>query len=162
MIVLRSFWKYSFIFLLGILIGLQISNSGPINSALEFAHAQSSENKESPSNWINEDRIKVYNDHVRIDINNPQWATFAPTKSMDPVFDQGAYAIQIKPKQNQLQVGDIITYRSEEGIPIIHRIIEIGNDGEWFAYVKGDNNPRKDPGKVRWQQVEKVLVAIIY
>ncbi|MBD3310805.1 hypothetical protein GF351_06320 [Candidatus Woesearchaeota archaeon] len=120
--------------------------------------------RESPSDWVKQEKIHVYDDRVVIDLENPEWAAFTDTNSMDPVIDEHANAIQLRPSSPvQLKVGDIISYDSAyaEGT-IIHRIIEIGHDGEWFCRVKGDNNPLSDPGKVRFDQIKRVLVAVIY
>ncbi len=123
-------------------------------------------NKErvSPFDWISEDNIHLYKDRVVIELNNPQWAVFTDTNSMDPVIDLGTHAIEIIPESTEeIHVGDIISYNSDyaEGT-IIHRVVEIGNDGEWYSRTKGDNNPFVDPGKIRFDQIQRVLVAIIY
>lgn len=119
--------------------------------------------KLSPQDWISEDNIKVYNDKVIIYIDNPHWAKFADTNSMDPLFDQGSNAIQIKPEKPEMIIpGDIISFEYKNST-IIHRIIETGYDNKgWFAITKGDNNPREDPVKIRFNQIKKVLIAIIY
>lgn len=118
-----------------------------------------------PKDRINQEDITVLSDRVIINIDNPQWATFAPTKSMIPFLDSGAHAIQIRPQDEEdLEVGDIISYKSSfvDGI-IIHRIIRIDYDERgWYAIVQGDNNPSPDPERVRFNQIERVLVAIIY
>jgi len=84
---------------------------------------------------------------------------------MDPVLDEKANAIEIIPKSNNnIHVGDIISYKSDyaDGT-IIHRVIRIGNDEKgWYCIVKGDNNQSPDPGKIRFNQIKRVLVAIIY
>ena len=118
----------------------------------------------SPSDWIKEKDIHVYKDRVVIDIENPVWAKFTNTNSMDPVLDETAHAIEIVPKsQYEIKVGDIISYKTSfANEPVIHRVKEIGNDGEWFAITKGDNNPSQDPEKVRFDQVKRILVAVIY
>jgi hypothetical protein len=119
----------------------------------------------SPSDIIGEDRIHVYNDKVIIDIDNPVWARFTDTNSMDPVFDKGANAIQIVPDSaDQINVGDIISFETKyQSGTIIHRVIEQGEDEEgWYVITKGDNNSFKDPGKVRFKDIKKVLVGIIY
>ena len=124
-------------------------------------------NKEriSPSDWIEQSQIHVYEDKVVIDINNPQWAIFTDTNSMDPVIDEGAHAIEVVPESpDQIHVGDIVSYNSEyaDGT-IIHRVVEIGEDSEgWYFKAKGDNNAFGDPGRIRFEQVQRVLVAIIY
>src|SRR3989338_2335940 len=121
-------------------------------------------NKQSPSDWVKADQIKVYKDRVVIDEQNVIWAEFTDTKSMDPTFDSTAHALEIVPKSSdQLNIGDIISYNSPyANIPLIHRITEIGNDGEWYAVVKGDNNDVSDPGKVRFENVNRVVIALIY
>jgi uncharacterized protein (UPF0248 family) len=46
---------------------------------------------------------------------------------------------------------------------IIHRVVKIGQDSEgWYAILKGDNLSQEDPEKVRFDQVQRVVVAIIY
>lgn len=118
----------------------------------------------SPGNWIKESQIEMKPDGVFIHLNNPQWAILAGTKSMDPVFDQGAHLIQEVPSNaDQIHVGDIMSYDSPLGFTIVHRVIEIGNDSDgWYAIAKGDNNPTPDPWKIRFDSVRRVTVMIVY
>ncbi len=117
----------------------------------------------SPQDWIKEQQIHVYNDKVILDIQNPEWAAFADTNSMDPVLDEQANAIEIVPSSpDQLQIGDIASYKDGDDT-IIHRIIGKGKDDNGvFFIMKGDNNPEKDPGKIRFSQIQRMVVAIIY
>lgn len=118
----------------------------------------------SPHDWIKQNQIHVSEDNISIDIKNPQWAIFTNTNSMDPVIDETSHAIEIIPEiKEDIHVGDIVSYTSPkfDGV-IIHRVIELGNDGDWYALTKGDNNTVVDPEKVRFEQIERVLVAIIY
>jgi len=119
----------------------------------------------SPSDHIKEDQIHVYEDYIVIDIKNASWSSFADTKSMDPVIDSGANGIEIKPKTtDDIKVGDIISYKAKftDGL-VVHRVIKTGFDEYgWYAIVKGDNNNIEDPEKVRFEQINGVLVAIIY
>ena len=123
------------------------------------------EEKPSPYNYIREDQIIVDKDKITIKLKNAQWSRFTDTKSMDPVIDKGANAIQIVPEdESDVHVGDIVSYKSlyADGT-IIHRVIEIGYDNEgWYAILKGDNNSQKDPGRVRFNQIKRITVAIIY
>ena len=84
---------------------------------------------------------------------------------MDPVFDKGHNTIAVVPQSpDEIQIGDIISYFNEDlnGI-VIHRVIETGQDENgWYAIVKGDNNPTPDPGKVRFAQIKRVVIAIVY
>ena len=117
----------------------------------------------SPGDWISENQIHVYQDHVRIDISNPEWASFTNTNSMDPIIDEKCHAIEIVPTNpDQINIGDIVSYRNGDDT-IIHRVIGKGNDevGPFFI-MKGDNLAIRDPGKVRFHEVERILVAIIY
>jgi hypothetical protein len=124
-----------------------------------------SDERPSPYDRVTEDRIHVYKDKIVIDLPNAQWARFTDTNSMDPVLDIGTNAIEIVPQQPEdLHVGDIVSYESKyaDGT-IIHRIIEIGHDDSgWYALMKGDNNQRTDPGKIRFSQIRRVVVALIY
>jgi signal peptidase I len=124
-----------------------------------------SEERISPYDWIGEENIKVESSKVCFNVPNAQWSRFTDSNSMDPVIDDGANAIQIVPKDvTEIHIGDIVSYESEyaEGI-IIHRVFEIGYDEKgWYALVKGDNNTRIDPGKIRFSQIRRVVVAIIY
>ena len=103
-------------------------------------------------------------DGVFIRLNNPQWAILADTNSMDPVFDAGSHLIQAFPTSAaDIQVGDIVSYESPLNFVIVHRVIEIGNDDNgWYAIMKGDNNPRADPWKIRFDWVRRVTVMVVY
>ena len=126
---------------------------------------QEIKDKPSPSNWIKKEQIFVYDDEVVIKIKNPQWAIFTDSKSMDPVIDSTSKAIEIVPKSEQaIHVGDIVAYQSryKEGI-VAHRVVEIAHDAfGWYAILKGDNNDSIDPGKVRFEQIKRIVVAVIY
>ena len=119
--------------------------------------------KAGPQNWIAQQDIQVLPEHVKINIRGAKWASFAPTGSMRPVLDQGAHAIQITPTSpEQIQIGDIITY-DHNNRKIIHRVVDIQQDAQGHYYtVKGDNNSAPDPVKVRFKDIERVVVAIIY
>ncbi len=131
----------------------------------ETPFSPSSTELPSPYDHIKENQIHVYDDKIVITLSNPEWASFTDTNSMDPVFDYGANAIEIIPQSTeQIHLGDIISYRSKySNIPIIHRVINIGEDNRgWYCKVKGDNNKISDLEKIRFNQVERLVVAIIY
>ncbi len=121
--------------------------------------------KSSPSDRIKESDIRVYKDRIVIDLKDAQWAVFTDTNSMDPVFDAEANSLEIKPKSpEEIQVGDIVSYRSSlySGI-IIHRVVSVDYDSQgWYAAFKGDNNLFSDPEKVRFSQINGIVVAVIY
>lgn len=119
----------------------------------------------SPSDWIKEDQIGVYSSRVILDVPDTEWASFTDTHSMEPVLSSRSNAIEIIPKTaDEINVGDIVSYQSEysDGT-IIHRVVEKGNDADGIYFImKGDNNPQADPGKIRFSQVKRLVIAIIY
>ncbi len=137
--------------------------------ALSFAEKQvpqavyGGKELQSPSDWVSESQIKVYNNKVVLDVPNAVWAQFTNTNSMDPHFDETSNALEIKPDNPySIHAGDIIAYNTPYGT-IIHRVVDVGKDKEGVYYiVKGDNNSLPDPFKVRYADVEGVVIAIIY
>jgi hypothetical protein len=157
-------------FLLGAVVTISFVGLSAVEiPALQSLSLQNSEialtakERDSPHDWIKEQDITLYKDGVSIDIQNPQWAVFADTNSMDPIIDAGAHAIEIVPKTpDEVHVGDIVSYQSGSST-IIHRVIKTGYDNDgWYAEFKGDNNPIKDPNKVRFHQIRRIVVAVIY
>lgn len=119
----------------------------------------------SPSNYIHQNQINVYEDYVLLNVSGAQWANFADTNSMDPLFDTEAHALQFIPQSPEdISVGDIISYTTkQQESRIIHRVIFKGQDDSGIYFItQGDNNVVSDPGKVRFEQIERVLFAIIY
>lgn len=119
----------------------------------------------SPQNFFETSQIKVYRDRVILEADNIVWAAFEDTKSMLPVINKDANALQIVPNcPDEIAIGDIISYRSHyaTGI-IIHRVVHIDKDEQGIYFVlKGDNNPASDPGKIRCDQIDRKVIAIIY
>ncbi len=119
----------------------------------------------SPADHIKKEQIHVYEDKIVIDLEGASWGEFTDTNSMDPFIDKGANSFEIKPKSaDDIHVGDIIAYtpKGKKDI-IIHRVIETGEDEQgWYAIVKGDNISRPDPGKVRFSQINGLLVGVVY
>ena len=152
------------IFVLGFFastIYAEIAPESPLNIENPFGPKE----RASPSDWIPEDNIHVYKDRVVIDITNPQWASFTDTNSMDPVLDENTNAIQIVPKTvDDIKIGDIVSYNSDySDSTIIHRVAYKGEDEEGTYFVmKGDNNPTSDPGKVRFEDILRVSVMLVY
>lgn len=116
----------------------------------------------APYDFIKEEQIIAYENKIVLEIENYSLSRYSPSKSMVPVLDSGANGIGIKPKsEDELHVGDIITFKQNNDL-IIHRIVEKGIDKDgWFFITKGDNNNITD-GKIRFSQIDSVLVALIY
>lgn len=148
------------IFLIGILFGffLVYFQLGGLENPFSSANTSI----KAPSDWIPEENIHVYKDKIVIDIPESSMSRYADTGSMKPVFDKGANGIRIVPSSEaQIHVGDIITFE-RDGIFIVHRVIEIGEDNEGKYFItRGDNNSEND-GKVRFTDVKYVTVAVVY
>ena len=70
----------------------------------------------------------------------------------------------IPKSSDEIKIGDIISYGTHYNDDIIiHRVTKIGKDAEgWYAIAKGDNNAISDPEKIRFSQVKRILVGILY
>jgi hypothetical protein len=133
-----------------------------IQPRAEYAQGESAAGT-MPSDRVRQSQISIYPDHVSVDIAGVRWANFSSTGSMLPVLGEGANALQIVPKfASDIKIGDIISYKLNNKV-IIHRVIEIGSDEQGVYYiVKGDNNPEPDPMPVRFSQIDRVVVGILY
>ncbi len=121
--------------------------------------------KPSPQNRIKEKDVRIFNNEVIIKIDNAEWREFIDSNSMDPFIDEGTATIEIKPKnEEEIKTGDIISYNID-GIDyaLVHRVLEIGNDEEGIYFItKGDNYYKEDSEKVRFSQIEGIVVGILY
>ncbi|MEK6817072.1 MAG: hypothetical protein AABY09_05635 [Nanoarchaeota archaeon] len=131
----------------------------------ESAEAVNSYSNQSPSDYVSEGQIRVYDDMVVLDIDEAKWVSYEDTGSMKPVIDVGANGLEIVPKsESELGVGDIVSYQAawNENL-VVHRIVEVGSDAFGTYYIlKGDNNTGQDSGKVRFSQIKYKTIAIIY
>jgi len=91
-------------------------------------------------------------------------STIGASKSMSPTFDYGHTLILQYPilSPEEISIGDIIIYETGLDATIVHRVVEIGEDGEGLYYVtKGDNNILRDP-KIRFHQIKYLVVGVLY
>ena len=107
--------------------------------------------------------INVFKDKVIMDIAGVTYGTIGTTDSMDPLLDENMVVLEVTPRSPaELNEGDIIIYIYQDD-RIIHRITKIDHDAQgWYAITKGDNNLFSDPYKVRFEDVQGVVVGIIY
>lgn len=121
--------------------------------------------KNSPSDWIKEEKIHVYPDRIVVRMSHPLFRRIYNTNSMDPLFDETTTTIEIPlNSEDELNIGDIVAYKTKGyDYAILHRIINISSDekGKYFV-LKGDNNKDEDKERVRFSQIEGVVVGIIY
>jgi signal peptidase len=89
--------------------------------------------------------------------------TVIASGSMRPVLEVGDVAITVPVKTEDLRVGDIIRYfRSDESIPIIHRVVSIDNQGgNTLVVTKGDaNNARDFPFAASSTEIYRTVMVI--
>ena len=152
------------VFLVGFMASELVNSQTYAPVAEEATSVMPTRERISPADHISEDKIHVYKDHIYIDLKDASWGTFLDTNSMDPLLDQGHNSIEIKPESfEDINEGDIIVYSTEDYGYIIHRVTATGFDNEgWYAFAKGDNNTEQDPWKIRFNQIEGIVVGIIY
>jgi hypothetical protein len=119
--------------------------------------------EDSPSDRITDQNIRVFSDRAIIEKDDLIWAKIKDTHSMEPVLSKDSTSLELPPKStDEIQVGDIISFEQGEKV-IIHRVILVSQDESgWFAATKGDNNPEPDPYKVRFSQIQGIVVGILY
>lgn len=124
---------------------------------------KANEEEVSPFDHIKSDDIIVTHDRVIIKDKDLNWAEYSDTGSMSPILTSSANGIEIAPKDpTDIHVGDIISYHHHD-IIVAHRVIKIGiDDIGWYAITKADNSEKEDPSKVRFDQVNGILIGIIY
>lgn len=111
------------------------------------------------------DKIVVYDDFALINISGLSLAQYENSNSMDPTLDSEANGLEVIPKEEDLDIGDIVAYRSTKinGL-IVHRIVGESKDenGKTYYILKGDNNSRPDPEQVYFNQIEYLLVGVLW
>lgn len=79
------------------------------------------------------------------------------SNSMSPIFRKND--IIIIQEQKEYKVGDIITYKANNGELVTHRIIEKTENG---FYTKGDNNNTKDECLIYDGEILGKVIYIFY
>ncbi len=115
-----------------------------------------------PSDRIQSEQIVVFDDEILLLIGGAKLVNYAPTGSMSPILGGNSNGIVISPtNSSDVLVGDIVTFRDFDRL-VVHRVVEKGEDGEGIYFItKGDNSDFVD-GKIRFSDIEHVLVGILY
>ena len=153
------FWLCLFVLVFSLVINSFLLYSF---SDLSITGMVSAERDISPSNFIGDEKIEVYDDRVVIKIKGATKGKYAPSGSMLPLIDEETTGIKISPRSpDEIGEGDIITYEEGEEL-IVHRVLEKGEDNEGAYFItKGDNN-RINDGKVRFPQIRSLTIGILY
>lgn len=120
--------------------------------------------RNSPGNHIDIKDLNLYEDKLIINLEDIKLASFEDTNSMDPVLDKNTNAIEVIPENPaQIQIGDIISFKTNTGKIFIHRVIAISEDSEGIYFLtKGDNNEELDPLRVRFDDVVGLTIGLLY
>lgn len=91
----------------------------------------------------------------------------ANTNSMEPLIDDNCILVsesltgkyKSRLKDVPLSVGDIVIYGSKN-YKIVHRLVSQDSNGNWL--IKGDNNFRRDPVRLKTSEVLSRVCCIVY
>lgn len=84
--------------------------------------------------------------------------SYVPTESMEPTINAGDYVLSHNVKFEQVNVDDIIIYKSNSGRLIIHRIIVKTDE---YIICQGDNNPIPDSEMIYPDMVKGIYIKQI-
>jgi hypothetical protein len=116
----------------------------------------------APSDFINDNKITVYEDKVIISVEGAKLSTYESTGSMLPTLGEGVNGISVVPKfPDEINVGDIVSFRKGEQL-IVHRVVEKGTDEAGLYFITKGDNSVADDGKIRFNDIERVLIGLIY
>lgn len=93
-------------------------------------------------------------------LTNPEWkiGNISDTKSMFPTLDFNSVVILEPVKINtKLNVNDIVLFNDADRTNILHRIVQVVDDG---FIIKGDNTTMSD-GKIKKENILYRVVIII-
>lgn len=75
--------------------------------------------------------------------------------SMEPVLQPGDLIVSRRAAEDQIDVGDIITFLDEDGVTVTHRVVDyMVKDGQKLYQTKGDHNNANDIGLVSIEAVK--------
>lgn len=115
-----------------------------------------------PSDFIGDDKINVYEDRVVIEIEGARLSNYGDSGSMVPTLGKGVSGITVVPESpDDIEVGDIVSF-NRGGKLIVHRVVRRGFDSEGVFFVTKGDNSIADDGKLRFDEIERVLVGLIY
>ncbi len=155
------------VFLVGWLANVVYSEAryAGVQTPLEFInYTLNNSEKPSSGDHIDLDKIMVYDEYAIINISGLSLAQYEDTNSMDPILDSECTGLEIVPREEDLDIGDIVAYRSSKinGL-IVHRIVGIEKDENGVNYyvLKGDNNNRPDSEHIYFDQIEQLLLGVL-
>jgi signal peptidase len=81
-------------------------------------------------------------------------------QSMSPTIPMGAAIVVVERPVDELEAGDIVTWRASNGAYVTHRVIQVVEEnGQPFVQTKGDANDSPDPSAVPADAIVGVVEA---
>jgi len=119
--------------------------------------------KKAPYDFIKENEIFYKNGQLILNITHPVLSRYNSSGSMMPVLSENSTGIGIRPlSEKEVHIGDIVSFWKNGGL-ITHRVVDKGYDDKGVYFItEGDNSDFADKFKVRFSEIDSVLVAIIY
>ena len=150
--------------ILVILLNEQVNITGFVTKDLKEIH---------PLDRIDDSNIKVYSNKIVIEGNFGKIG--ATGTSMLQVSPDGTTHITIKPTDpEEIIIGEIIIFKKPQAMvdngftsnlstTILHRVIDKGTDSEGiYYYTAGDSNKKVDGAKIRFENITKIVVGVIW
>lgn len=117
---------------------------------------------DTPSNFISEEGIEVFSDKVIIEVDDAKLSSYGPSGSMLPTLGEGMTGISIVPNSaDEIEVGDIVIFKSGNEL-IVHRVVEKGVDSDGLYFITKGDNSLADDGKIRFEEIERVLIGLVF
>ena len=144
------------------LVSFSNGSLGELEMPSGFAHTSLPYEVVSPSNYLTEKDVMIYDNMVILMIKGASISRYADSGSMRPVIDSDANGIRIVPQnESEIQVGDIVTFKSHTSL-VVHRVVEKGADeGGTYFITAGDNNEYRD-AKIRFSDIRYKTIAVLY
>lgn len=123
-----------------------------------------SSHKSAPFDRISDSQIYLNNKELILSQSKLSLAHYAPTGSMLPFLTEGHTGIEIPASETEIHIGDIVAYKPifPSDILVVHQVVDIReNNGNKCYIMKGFNNLTSD-GCVPEDQLEFVLVGILF
>jgi signal peptidase I len=132
------------------------------NSSGSFFTGLVSYDIKAPSDWVSEEDIILFEDHIVLRIDNATLSNYASTGSMRPLFDSGSNGIRIVPeKEGDIGVGDIISFRQDKRL-IVHRVAEKKFDEMGVYFIAQGDNGFVNDYKIRFEDIEYITIGVIW
>ncbi len=114
---------------------------------------------------VSEEQIKVFDDYLVVDFDGEElkWSKFDDSNSMHPFLNENYNGLEFVPDNpEEIHVGDVISFEYKGEI-FVHRVVEINTKNGVYSFVtKGDNNDYVDPSVRKFEDINGVLIGVIF